>query len=159
MVGLPNINKGLDDYYFLANNIPNCEFYWYCSSIENTIFDKYKNKIKFRVNLDLKTMFGEIEKKMNIMCNCSYYENFPLPVAEAMFMKKPIIIYKIKEIVEVYKNFIQYVDYGNVEMMKKAIREFQEGKYNGDINKAYSFIQNNYSSEIVSKKLLNILFN
>jgi hypothetical protein len=156
MVGLPTIEKGIDDYYYLASNMPEDKFYWFCNRIDKEVFEKYNDRIIFRIGLEREKMFSDI-KKMDIFCSCSYYESFCLPIGEAIIMDKPVIVYLAKEVKSVYDSFIQYVEYRDRNAMLEALREFKAGNYLGNRKKAKHLIEENYTLEIISKKLLSVL--
>lgn len=156
-VGLPIEAKGIKDFNFIAEQITGAEFYWFCFKNDKFKQKKYK-RINFIVGLDDESLKTMIKKEMDLMICCSHFEGFCLPIAEAILLEKSVISYKLPEIETVYADNIEYVKCFVLNEYVHKLQEFiLNNSYSKDKEKAKNFIINNYSPEIVSKKLLKIL--
>ena len=156
MVGLPSQNKGIEDFYYLATNITNIDFFWFCGAVDPETVARYGDKINFQVGLARDEIFRKIAD-MQIHCNCSYYESFSLPIAEALILRKPVITYNIDEVHKAFKETIQYVPYRNKASFLKIVESFRDtGGYSGNPKMGYELVQSEYSPAVVAKKLMDI---
>lgn len=154
---MPTQAKGIEDFHKLATNTKEANFFWFCFKIDEETKEKYK-EINFLVGLSNEELKTKIKEEMDLFINCSRYEGFSLPMAEAILLKKPVISYKLPEIERVYEDNIEYVECFNLEEYENKIKSFIfKNNYNKDKEKAKKFILDNYSPEVVSQKLLKII--
>jgi len=156
-VGLPVKEKGIEDFSYLAGKIKEAKFYWFCLKLDNSIKNKYK-KINFLVGLNDREMKKKISD-MDLMACCSRFEGFCLPIAEAILLKKPVISYRLKEVESTYLNNIEYIKCFSLNKYVRGIKKVISNKgLCKDAKKARMFVINNYSPEVVSQRLLKIIF-
>lgn len=156
-VGIPTKAKGIEDFNFIAEQITDVEFHWFCIKVDNATKEIYK-KINFVTGLDDKQMKLKIKEEMEIFISCSHYEGFCLPIAEAILLEKPVFSYRLPEIESVYSNNIEYVECFDLnEYTYKVKKLILNSNCNNDKEKARNYIINNYSPEIVANRLLKIL--
>lgn len=156
---MPTRAKGIKDFYQLAARIRDAKFFWFCFKLDKETKERYK-EINFLVGLSNEDMKKKIKEEMDLMINCSHFEGFSLPVAEAILLEKPVISYKLPEIQQVYENNIEYVKCFNLkEYASKIENIIFKNDYSKNKKKAKNFILNNYSPQMVSQKLLKIILN
>lgn len=154
---MPTQAKGIEDFYKLATNIKEANFFWFCFKIDKETKEKYK-EINFIIGLSNEELKTKVREEMDLFINCSHFEGFSLPIAEAILLEKAVISYKLPEIEQVYEDNIEYVKRFDLEEYENKIKGFiSKNDYNRDKEKAKKFILNNYSPEVVSKKLLKII--
>lgn len=157
-VGNPTTHKGIEDFNLIAKKIPKANFYWFCFKLNNEIKKSYP-KINFLAGLKDLEMKNKIEKEMDVFICCSHFEGFCLPIAEAIWLGKPVISYSLRELIDVYKDNIEYVaPFETKRFIKKIQGIIINGKNVKKIIKAKKFVIRNYSPEVVAQRLLNIIF-
>lgn len=156
-VGAPTKAKGIEDFSFIAEQIIDAEFYWFCFNVNDGIKEKHK-RINFIIGLSDEQMKLKIKEEMGAFISCSHYEGFCLPIAEAILLEKPVFSYKLPEIESVYSDNIEYIKCFDLNEYTNKLKEFiSKNSYNKDKEKARRYIIDNYSPEVVADRLLNVL--
>ena len=156
-VGTPNREKGIDEFHQLALKFQEHRFFWFCFKLDDTVKNLYP-KIEFLIGFESDEMKERIKQEMDIFVCCSHFEGFSLPIAEAILLKKPVITYALEEIVDVYEDHIEYVKPFQYDTISDRLQKLIDyGIYQKDLDEARQYVLDNYSPDVVSQRLLNIL--
>lgn len=128
--------------------------------------DEYKNEIqqlakKYKLNNNIiytgYTDPVEVLSISDLMVLPSKNEGFPISCVEAFAMRVPVIRTKTGGYSDM-KNYCIGIEYGNVEGLSQAIEDVisNEGLKTNMINTAYSFFNEQLTSDKMAKKILKI---
>lgn len=158
-VGAPTVAKGIEDFNFLAVNIPEAAFYWFSYHISKDVPLKFHN-INFIQGLTDVQMKRKIQNSMDIFVCNSHFEGFCLPIAEAVLLRKPVVSYDLEEIRATYHNVIEYIPCFDLQQFAKRLqRLIVKNDYAVEKNEAFQFVKAHYSPNMVVKKLLRVVLN
>lgn len=133
-------------------------FYWIG---EGSLFEMCKKKTASETNIQFLGFVVE-EKKKWFLKNCDVYistsesEGFNLTVGEAFLFKKPVVAYALPVYREIYNNFVHLVPMNMRLKFAQKIVQLIEDPQKEMMEKAYSFVKENYSPKIIRRRLLNI---
>lgn len=154
-VGTPSQVKGIDEFNSLAKLISEADFFWFCFKLPEGLQSVYPN-INFIAGLSDQQLRDKIENEMDVFVCCSHFEGFSVPIAEAMLLKKPVIAYKLEELVDIYGDHITFMS-SDLEEAAKIILSVLKAK-SSSLDESREMILSRYSPKSVSDKLINILF-
>jgi glycosyltransferase involved in cell wall biosynthesis len=156
-IGTASNVKGLDDFHWLATQLPALSFHWFSYKLDQGIVESYRNII-FHKSLDDAELYKTVKREMDIFISCSRFEGFCLPIAEAILLEKPAISYDLEEIKCTFNDHVEYVPCYDVHIYKKILTDLIKKKINRKkILLAKRYVEENFSPEIVSTRFLRIV--
>lgn len=159
-VGLPSEAKGIQDFAWLAKEFEGrIRFYWFTKYVSPELKSIYPH-ITFVVNLNDEQLVSHIQK-MNIFVNCSHFEGFSLPTAEALFLEKCVLSYKLPEIHSSFGDYVtSYVKPFDLTVFKAVLIDYLDGTIGGDqifLHHGKQMIIERYSPDVVLNRMLEVI--
>jgi len=156
-----SIPKGVFDYVELANKIvykyPSDKFYWIGTGDIPKGLDG--RNVCFTGFLNEKEKKRMLTKSNTIFLNCSHFEGFSVPIAEACLLKVPVLCYKLPELYATYGPHINYVNCYNSNEFFKCLELLRKNFviYKEKAVLARRFVIENYSAHKFTSKFMNSL--
>ena len=121
---------------------------------------RYKVKINFYANINDLDKF-KIIKRSKVVCIPTVFEGFGIPPAEALYCKKPAVVYDIPVLKDVYQDKIDYAPIGSVEILSSKIEKLLcDDKYRKKkAEEGYKYICKTCHPNIKKNNIRNIILN
>ena len=144
--------KGFGEILYVFGDYPkreNLKIHLIVGSIDkNNIFVKnfFQECVKHKVDLIVHEKITEEEKfeilsKTKLLIAPSRHEGFGLTLAEAFYLRTPVVCYDLPVYREVYKDYPEYVDLGNLVGFKEKVIDVLENGTNTNLDEAKSLVE------------------
>lgn len=161
-VGLPSIAKGINDFSWLATKFKGrIKFHWLTKNVSPETRKMYPT-ITFVTGLDDDQLISQIQL-MDIFVNCSHFEGFSLPTAEALYLEKVTFSYKLPEIYAAFgDNIHSYVDPFDMVAYRENLEKYLDTNLNSlrmKLKRGKEMVLAQYSPDTICDRLLLYIHN
>jgi glycosyltransferase involved in cell wall biosynthesis len=159
-VGLPSNAKGIHDFAWLAKEFEGrIKFHWITKCVSPELKSLFPY-ITFVVDLNDDQLVSYIQR-MDIFLNCSHFEGFSLPTAEAIFLEKCAFSYKLPEIYSSFGDHVtSYIKPFDLTLYKTVLTDYLGGTIGREqylLQRGKQMIIERYSPDVVLNKMLEVI--